>query len=85
MAVTDVKHRRHPFGLRFTLKVDDGVVYWKDDQNNTTFRAAFSLPPGAKQAVAFEIWQDGILEIVYIDSDGNPQSKKSSDLGENWR
>lgn len=84
MAITDVKARRGYDGTNYVVVVDSGVVKIKDNQWRTTLTTAFTLPTGASDQVAFEVWPDGILEVVYFDASNNPVSKKSPDKGTTW-
>lgn len=84
MAITDIRVRRGYDGTIYTAVVDGGVVKIKDNQARQEFTTAFTLPAGAQQQVALEVWPDGILEVVYINASNSPVSVKSPDKGETW-
>lgn len=84
MATTDLKSRRAYDGTTYTVKVEDQVVYVKDDQANQTFREAFTLPSGAQTQVGFEVWPNDILEVIYVDASNTPTSVRSPDEGTTW-
>ena len=84
MAVTDVALLRTRSGCVYTFTVDGSSVKVRDNGTRSTAWEAFTLPDGALKVVSVVEWESGMLEAVYVKSDGSVASKYSFDDGKTW-